>query len=122
MTGHLLEHLMHLALGSKWKDLRSFWSCHRSSGVESRIDDHEVMFALRGASGIREGSGAAGTAKSTFCGRTFPNQSSFRFRHGRSVLYMRSRLCLLFRTLSFFPRRILSGLLATFANLIQRRW
>lgn len=69
--------------------------------LKSRIDDHDVMFALRGASGIRERPRAAGTAKSIFCGRVFPNQSPFHFRHVGSLLCMRLRLCLLSDSVPF---------------------
>jgi hypothetical protein len=62
--------------------------------LKSGVDDRDVMVALRGTSGIGEGPRAAGTAESIFCERMFPKQSSFRFMHARSVLYMRLRMCL----------------------------
>ena len=89
--------------------------------LKSRIDDGDVLIALRGVSGIREGPGAAGATISIFGWRTFPNQDSFRFRHAGECTLVAVRLVSLFGHLPAFPRRGLSGLLTTFAHLIQRK-
>lgn len=89
--------------------------------LKSRIDDGDVLIAFRGVSGIREGPGAAGATISIFGWRTFPNQDSFRFRHAGECTLVGVRLVSLFGHLPAFPRRGLSGLLTTFAHLIQRK-
>ena len=54
--------------------------------LEAQLDDLHRLFALGVTLGIGEGPSALGAAKSVFCERVFPNQSSFRLRHHWSVL------------------------------------
>ena len=89
--------------------------------LKSRIDNGDVMIALRGVSGIREGPGAAGATISIFGRRMFPNQSSFRFRHARECTLVAITPVSLLGHQSPFSRLALSGFLATFASLIQRK-
>src|SRR5690242_21704689 len=51
----------------------------------------------------------------------FPNQDSFRFRHTRECTLVPIYVCVSFRTVSLFPRRVLSGLFSIFGKLVQRQ-
>src|SRR5207237_2050686 len=89
--------------------------------LKSPIDDRDIMIALCDASRIRERPRAAGTAKSPFCGRMFPNQNSFRLWHAPECTSFAIRFVSLIGQMSLFPRHVLSGLFAIFASLIHRK-
>ena|SRR5579864_9341996 len=70
--------------------------------LKSRIDDGDVLIALCGLSGIREGLGAA---ISIFGRHTFPNQDSFRFRHAGKCTLVAVTHVSLFGHFHFYPAR-----------------